>query len=240
VLAHSDSRAVFVEDDGQLAKVRQVEDDCPELRHVIVIEPGDADLGDALTLDLLRERGRTANESQWAARYEAVSPDDICLYIYTSGTTGPPKGCLLSHRNYRAITDAVVEDAVIQGGDSIYLFLPLAHAFAILIQFATLELGATIAYWSRDPQKIIPELMEVGPSYFPSVPRMFEKMYTLATSNAPDEDQLQKAVDVGVKARQLEAAGHEVPEPLRQAFDKAEGRCTRTYAGSSARTSASA
>jgi long-chain acyl-CoA synthetase len=222
VLAHSDSRAVFVEDDGQLAKVRQVEDDCPELRHVIVIEPGDADLGDALTLDLLRERGRTANESQWAARYEAVSPDDICLYIYTSGTTGPPKGCLLSHRNYRAITDAVVEDAVIQGGDSIYLFLPLAHAFAILIQFATLELGATIAYWSRDPQKIIPELMEVGPSYFPSVPRMFEKMYTLATSNAPDEDQLQKAVDVGVKARQLEAAGHEVPEPLRQAFDKAE------------------
>jgi long-chain acyl-CoA synthetase len=222
VLAHSDSRAVFVEDGGQLAKVRQVEDDCPELRHVIVIEPGDADLGDAHTLDLLRERGRTRNESQWAARYEAVSPDDICLYIYTSGTTGPPKGCLLSHRNYRAITDAVVEDAVIQGGDSTYLFLPLAHAFAILIQFATLELGATIAYWSRDPQKIIPELMEVGPSYFPSVPRMFEKIYTLATSNAPDEDQLQKAVDVGVKARQLEAAGHEVPEPLRQAFDKAE------------------
>jgi long-chain acyl-CoA synthetase len=222
VLAHSDSRAVFVEDGGQLAKVRQVEDDCPELRHVIVIDPGATDLGDALTLDLLRERGRTRDESQWKARYEAVTPDDICLYIYTSGTTGPPKGCLLSHRNYRAITDAVVEDAVIQGGDSTYLFLPLAHAFAILIQFATLELGATIAYWSRDPQKIIPELMEVGPSYFPSVPRMFEKIYTLATSNAPDEDQLQKAVDVGVKARQLEAAGHEVPEPLRQAFDKAE------------------
>jgi long-chain acyl-CoA synthetase len=222
VLAHSDSRAVFVEDGGQLAKVRQVEDDCPELEHVIVIEPGDADLGDALTLDLLRERGRTRDESQWEARYEAVTPDDICLYIYTSGTTGPPKGCLLSHRNYRAITDAVVEDAVIQGGDSTYLFLPLAHAFAILIQFAALELGATIAYWSRDPQKIIPELMEVNPSYFPSVPRMFEKIYTLATSNAPDEDQLQKAVDVGVKARQLEAAGHEVPEPLRQAFDKAE------------------
>ena len=222
VLAHSDSRAVFVEDGGQLAKVRQVEDDCPDLEHVIVIEPGDADVGDALTLDLLRQRGRAREESEWEARYEAVTPDDICLYIYTSGTTGPPKGCLLSHRNYRAITDAVVVQTVIERGDCTYLFLPLAHAFAILFQFATLELGATIAYWSRDPQKIIPELMEVNPTNFPSVPRMFEKIYTLATSNAPDKEQLQGAVEVGVKVRQLEASGQEVPEPLRQAFDRAE------------------
>jgi long-chain acyl-CoA synthetase len=222
VLAHSDSRAVFVEDGEQLAKVRQVEDDCPELEHVIVIEPGGAELGDAVMLDQLRERGRSRHESEWEARYEAVAPDDICLYIYTSGTTGPPKGCLLSHRNYRAITDAVVHQSVIGGGDSTYLFLPLAHAFAILIQFAALELGAAIAYWSRDPQKIIPELMEVNPSYFPSVPRMFEKIYTLATSNAPDKEQLRKAVEVGVKVRQLRAAGQDVPEALQQGFDQAE------------------
>ena len=101
---------MFVEDGEQLAKIREVEDDCPELKHVIVMEPGDADLGDALTLDQLRERGRGRDASEWKARYEAVTPDDICLYIYTSGTTGPPKGCLLSHANYRAITDAVVED----------------------------------------------------------------------------------------------------------------------------------
>jgi long-chain acyl-CoA synthetase len=222
VLAHSDSRAVFVEDGVQLGKVRQVEADCPELEHLIVMEPGDAELGDALTLDELRERGRSRDESEWEARYEAVTPDDVCLYIYTSGTTGPPKGCLLSHRNYRAITDAVVDAAVIEGGDSTYLFLPLAHAFAILIQFVTLDLGATIAYWSRDPNKIIPDLMDVNPTYFPSVPRMFEKIYTLATTNAPDQEQLRKAVEVGVKVRQLQAAGREVPEALQKAFDQAE------------------
>jgi long-chain acyl-CoA synthetase len=222
VLAHSDSRAVFVEDSVQLAKVREVEADCPELEHVIVIEPGDAELGDALTLDQLRERGRSRDDSEWEARYEAVTPDDISLYIYTSGTTGPPKGCLLSHSNYRAITDAVVGDAVLEGGDSTYLFLPLAHAFAILIQFVTLDLGATIAYWSRDPQKIIPELMDVNPTYFPSVPRMFEKIYTLATTNAPDKEQLREAVEVGVKVRQLQAAGQEIPEALQEAFDQAE------------------
>jgi long-chain acyl-CoA synthetase len=176
VLSHSDSRAVFVEDQEQLAKIRAVEGDCPELRHIIVMEPGDADIGDAISLEDLRERGRKHDASEWRERYEAVTPEDICLYIYTSGTTGPPKGCLLSHANYRAITDAVVADAVIQKGDSTYLFLPLAHAFAILIQFASFELGATVAYWSRDPKMIIADIAQVSPTYFPSVPRMFEKI----------------------------------------------------------------
>src|SRR5215208_39732 len=109
VLHHSDSRAVFVEDAEQLAKIREVEADCPELKHVILHDPGNTDIGDAITLDALRERGRGRDASEWRERYEAVDPEDICLYIYTSGTTGPPKGCLLSHANYRAITDAVVE-----------------------------------------------------------------------------------------------------------------------------------
>src|ERR687894_871572 len=41
VLEHSDSRAIFVEDGEQLAKVREVEDRCPALEHVIVMEPDD-------------------------------------------------------------------------------------------------------------------------------------------------------------------------------------------------------
>ena len=222
VLDHSDSRAVFVENAGQLAKIRQIEDECPQLEHVIVFERGDEDLGDAITLDQLRERGRRRDDAEWETRYEAVTPDDICLYIYTSGTTGPPKGCLLSHGNYRAITDAVVRQTVLQRGDCSYLFLPLAHAFAILIQFAAFDLGATLAYWSRDTQKIISDLMEVSPSFFPSVPRMFEKIYTLATANAPDKEELRKAVEVGVRVRQLREAGQEVPAELERAFEKAD------------------
>src|SRR5215211_6445189 len=222
VLEHSDSRAIFAEDADQLAKIREVEDRCPELEHVIVMDPGGAELGDAITLDQLRERGRSRDESEWEARYQAVTPEDICLYIYTSGMTGPPNGCLLSHANYRAITDAVVEQSPLVEGDSSYLFLPLAHAFAILIQFATFELGAALAYWSRDPEMIIADITQVNPSFFPSVPRMFEKIYTLATSNIADKEQLQKAVQLGVKVRVMREAGEEVPGELQQAFDQAD------------------
>ncbi len=223
VLAHSDSRAVFVEDAGQLAKVHEVRDRCPELRHVVVMEPGDAELGEGeITLDALRERGAARDEAEWRERYEAVTPDDVCLFIYTSGTTGPPKGCLLSHGNYRAITDAVIKDSVLEDGDSAYLFLPLAHAFAILIQFTVFELGVTLAYWSKDPKQIIPDLTEVKPSFFPSVPRMFEKIYTLATNAAPDREQLDKAVELGVKVRMARDAGEDVPAELEAAFEQAD------------------
>src|SRR5688500_11314826 len=231
VLEHSDSRAIVAEDAEQLAKIREIEDRCPELEHVIVMDAGDAELGVAVTLDGLRERGRGRDDSEWEARYQAVTPEDMCLYIYTSGTTGPPKGCLLSHANYRAITDAVVEQSPLVGGDSSYLFLPLAHAFAILIQFATFELGATLAYWSRDPKMIIADITQVNPSFFPSVPRMFEKIYTLATSQIEDKEGLRKAVEVGVKVRTMREAGQDVPAELQAGFDQAEEKLFKNVRG---------
>jgi long-chain acyl-CoA synthetase len=231
VLEHSESRAVFVEDGEQLAKIREIEDRLPKLEFVIVFQPGEDDLGDAISLDALRERGRDRDASEVEERYGAVSPDDMCLYIYTSGTTGPPKGCLLSHGNYRAITTASEQQGVLAEGDTVYLFLPLAHAFALLIQFVALDLGGTIAYWEKDPQKIIGNLTEVNPTYFPSVPRMFEKIYTLATSNAPDKEQLQKAVQLGVKVRQMQQNGEQVPPELQQHFDQAEEQLYKNVRG---------
>jgi long-chain acyl-CoA synthetase len=222
VAHHSETKAIFVEDGEQLAKIRAVEQDLPKLESVVIMEPGDADIGDAIPLDDLREIGRGRDESEFDERVAGISPDDNCLFIYTSGTTGPPKGCELTHGNYRQITSMVQIQGALEEGDAVYLFLPLAHAFAILIQFVALDLGGTIAYWEKDPAKIIPNLTEVRPTYFPSVPRMFEKIYTLATSAAPDREELERAVDLGVKVRDMEARGEQVPEELRGHFEEAE------------------
>jgi long-chain acyl-CoA synthetase len=221
VLHHSESRAVFVEDAEQLAKVREVEADLPHLEHIIVMEP-EGDIGDALSLDALRERGRGRDDSEYEERVQGVSADDPCVYIYTSGTTGPPKGCILTHSNYRNVCSMAEAESVVSEGDVVYLFLPLAHAFALLVQFVTIDLGGTIAFWEKDPTKIVPNLMEVRPTYFPSVPRIFEKIYTMATSAAPDRAQLEQAVQVGLKVRAMQARGEDVPAELQAGFDKAD------------------
>ncbi len=222
VLQHSDSRAVFVEDAEQLAKIREVEDDLPALEFVIVMDAAGAELGDAVTLDALRERGRGRDASEYDERVEGVQLEDPCVFIYTSGTTGPPKACILTHGNYVAIRQSVLEEGQLSDDDVVYLFLPLAHSFALLIQFITLDVGSVIAYWSKDPQKIVSELMEVKPTYFPSVPRIFEKIYALAMANAPDPEAVHKAVEVGVRVREAELRGEEVPQELRPAFDQSE------------------
>jgi long-chain acyl-CoA synthetase len=221
VLDHSESRAVFVEDAEQLAKVREVEGDLPNLEHIVIFDPS-GDIGDAIPLEELRDRGAARDAADLTARTDAIGKDDLAITIYTSGTTGPPKGCLLTHGNYRDVTSMTEQMGVLERGDTVYLFLPLAHAFAKLIQFVVLDLGGSIAYWEKDAKKIVPNLIEVKPTYFPSVPRMFEKIYTLATNAAEDKDELQAAVDLGLKVRLMRLEGQEVPAELETAFDQAE------------------
>ncbi len=220
VLHHSESRAVFVEDAEQLAKIREVESDLPDLELIIVMEPS-GDIGDAVSFEELRTRGKRRPDADYEERLKGVKDDDMCLYIYTSGTTGPPKGCLLTHGNYRQVTNMAEADGRLGGDEIIYLFLPLAHAFALLVQFIAFDLGSSIAYWEKDPQKIIPNLLEVRPTYFPSVPRIFEKIYTLANS-VGDPEEIRQAVEVGFNVRQMEEAGEEVPHDLRKAFEEAD------------------
>ena len=209
VLENSDSVAVIVEDSAQLEKVRSVRESLPKLKHVIVME-GTAD--DAISMSELAERGGSRDESVYEERWSAVTPDDICTFIYTSGTTGPPKGCVISHGNYRSMLTMSLEESVLHEDSTVYLFLPLAHSFALLIQLLSFDLGGNIAYWERDPLKIIPNLVEVKPEVFPSVPRIFEKIYTAATGDVEKQGGAKKlifnwAIGVGKKMREAERAG---------------------------------
>ena len=224
VLENSDAKVVVVEDDEQMEKIRAVRDQLPLLEHVIRMT-GTSD--DAISFTELEARGARRDASEWEARWRSVTPEDICTFIYTSGTTGPPKGCVISHGNYRAMLNMVNQTSVIEEGDLTYLYLPLAHSFALLIQFGSFDLGTTIAYWERDPLKIMPNLAELHPTYFPSVPRIFEKIYTTATSAMDKEGGLKKAIfnwsiEVGEKMREVERSGRRPGFLLRRKYDFAD------------------
>jgi long-chain acyl-CoA synthetase len=215
VLVDSDAKVVVVEDEEQMEKIRAVRDDCPQLEQVIRMT-GSSD--DAISMQDLAARGSELDEADWEQRWRSVTPDDVCTFIYTSGTTGPPKGCVISHGNYRAMLNMINAVHVIDDEELTYLFLPLAHSFAVLVQFGSFDLGATLAYWERDPMKIAANLVEVRPTYFPSVPRIFEKIYTAATARTEAAGGLTKAVfhwaiKVGHQVRELERQGRE-PGPL--------------------------
>ena len=224
VLDNADAKVVVVEDDEQLEKIRAIREQLPLLEHVVRMTGSSED---AVSMEELQARGETREVAEWETRWRSVSATDICTFIYTSGTTGPPKGCVISHGNYRSMLDMVNETSVIEDEDVSYLYLPLAHSFALLIQLGSFDLGATLAYWEGDPLKIMSNLAELKPTYFPSVPRIFEKIYTAANSGMEKEGGLKKAVfdwsiRVGRRMREVQRSGAEPGFLLRKQYQFAD------------------
>jgi long-chain acyl-CoA synthetase len=225
VLGNSGAKAVVCENEAQVAKVQQVRGNLPDLGHVIAM---DGEAGD-LSLDALRERGRGRDRAELEERQSRVAPEDAYTIIYTSGTTGPPKGVVLTHGNAMAVCEMVEELKFIEPDETTYLFLPLAHAFALTAQLASFDQGTAIVYYGGDTKQILPEVIETKPSYLPSVPRIFEKLYTAALKMAEggsDDDQARfaAAVKLGVEVRRRRDRGEEVPAEMEQAFVQADER----------------
>ncbi len=121
----------------------------------------------------------------------------------------------------------VREVGQIREEEVVYLFLPLAHALALLIQLGAFDRGSTIAYFGGDVKQIVSELQEVQPTFLPSVPRIFEKIYTLAhgaiEAQPPEERaKTEAALALGAKVRDLLAREEPIPEELRGPFEEAE------------------
>src|SRR3954452_23790431 len=190
VLEDSETKLVFCEDEEKLELAREASDGLG-VEHFVLFE-GDGEL----TLDELRERG---DDSKVDERVEGLSEDDVFTLIYTSGTTGAPKGCVLTHGNYRANCEMVLDTIDMDEGDTVFVFLPLAHALSRMTQMVAIDSGTTIAYWEGDKKKAMDNLKEVAPTYFPAVPRIFEKIYEEARKSADGtlkETLFEKAVEV--------------------------------------------
>ena len=236
VAGNSESVAIVCEDASQVAKIVEVRDNLPALRHVIVVDPS-GDVADAIALDDLRERGRGRDEAELRQRREAVGEDDTYTIIYTSGTTGPPKGCVLSHRNYRQVVNMCEEQGVLEEGDLVYLFLPLAHAYALLVQLLAIDLGGSIAYFGRRPEADRARA-DGGPPDLPAVGAadLREDLHARHLQRRPRADQGRRRR----RAQGARAAGRGPGGPRRAAgatTTRPTRRCSRTSAGRSAASS---
>ncbi|MDQ3933139.1 MAG: AMP-dependent synthetase/ligase [Actinomycetota bacterium] len=179
VLRDCGARVVFCEDDQQLEKIDAVRDRLPQLEHVLAFA---GTPGRAMTLGELVALGELVDPQEIERHVAATRPGDACTIVYTSGTTGEPKGCVLTHANVRANIE-MVERRIHFGSppNTVYLWLPLAHVLARMVQFLALHQGAELAYWRRDPRKILDDLADLHPTHLPSVPRLFEKIHSFAT-----------------------------------------------------------
>ena len=211
VLDHSDAVGVLVEDDEQLAKVREG-GEIARLEHVYRF----ADLDD------LRAKGRefaAANPGALAAASAAIADEDLFTYIYTSGTTGAPKACMILNRNYYDMVAKVDEvPAFIGQDDVLLLYLPLAHNFGRCLHLLAAYVGFTIAF-CPDPLRVGEVAASVRPTVLPSVPRVYEKVHTAVLASFDEATGVKRklidwALDVGKRVSKLRQEGRPVPRGL--------------------------
>lgn len=215
VLESSGARLVFCEGGKPRRRIDSIREEISSIEHVVLLDSEGDD--EAMSLDDLVERGSEADDGQVDERVESIGADDLFTLIYTSGTTGPPKGCMLTNANFRSNARMVI-DALEPGEDPVfYVFLPLAHTLTRMVQMLAVDVGATLAYWGRDKEKMMEELKQVRPTHFPAVPRIFEKIYNEALSHVPDQGAkaklFEKGIEAGRKARERESEGKS-PGPL--------------------------
>ena len=196
ILGDSQARAVFAETAAHEATIGSVRAQLPSLETLWRIE-GDA--AGSQPLQELAARSGGIGDEQAQARRHAVRAGDLATIIYTSGTTGRPKGCALTHANLLADTGNATAGALTELFDfsgSTLLFLPLAHAFARVIQVACLESGIVLGH-TPSISDLVPDLASFRPTFLLAVPRVFEKVYNTAQ---------QQASESAVKRRIFQAA----------------------------------
>ncbi|CAM8927464.1 unnamed protein product [Rhodiola kirilowii] len=109
-------------------------------------------------------------------------PFNICTIMYTSGTSGDPKGVVITHESAVASVRGVdifleqFEDKMTD--NDVYLsFLPLAHILDRTIEEYFFHKGASVGYYHGDLNALRDDLVELKPTFFAGVPRVFEKIY---------------------------------------------------------------
>ncbi len=165
ILSDSGAVACFTETPEHMQLVRQ------NVSTVWEIDGGSLPQGDDVSFE--RHRGNAA---------------DPATIVYTSGTTGRPKGCVLTHRNMLSdIGNALPAlPNLFAEGSSTLLFLPLAHAFARLLQLGVVQ-GRVRTKHSADVKDLVAELGAFKPTFLLAVPRVFEKVYNTAKQRAHSE-----------------------------------------------------
>jgi len=199
LLDHSEARLVFVENEEQLDKVLAVAGDTRVERIVVWDAKGLWGFGDERVVffeDFLKQGIAHAERHPAAVdeRLAAIDPEDTAMIIYTSGTTGPPKGAMLSHRSIVWISAAFREVNPLGPDDEVVSYLPFAHVYENLISvFGALQNGYVVNF-VESLDTLFQNLREVSPTYFASVPRIWEKLASTVELRMADSTPLKRAI----------------------------------------------
>ena len=233
IAGHSESKAIFVENAGQLDKVVTTRNELPALQKVIVFDADGVALDEfVMSWDQLLAAGDTygaVNPTAYDEHVAAVKPEDLATLVYTSGTTGPPKGAMLTHSNIVWTCGALDKVLTVTPDERKLSYLPLSHIAERMVGHFTHLYGGGETWFAESIDTLREDLGACRPTIFFGVPRVWEKFYagiTALLEGLPDEqrDAAQQALQLGLKRVEAQQAGTALPPELEEKYQQADAK----------------
>ncbi|MCK4534232.1 MAG: long-chain fatty acid--CoA ligase, partial [Syntrophobacterales bacterium] len=175
-----------------------------------------------ISFDELLEIGRKADMEAPALYNNLIGegkPGNIAGIIYTSGTTGPPKGAMLHHGGYLWVGEQAAKVTMSTRDDESISFLPLNHVYEQIFDMMMHMAVGHIVNFTENTDTVMNDMMDVSPTIFHAVPRIWEKYYSAIVLKMDDATWFKRtvyrqAVKIGAKYNDLRLAGKKIPLPL--------------------------
>jgi long-subunit acyl-CoA synthetase (AMP-forming) len=202
IAEHSEANIAVVEDAEQLAKLKKIKDQLPDLKAIVLMNGSDSDEG-VYSWEELPKIAEKVSTEELDERIKAQNPDDCCTLIYTSGTTGNPKGVMISHDNLVWTSKAVVDTINGNEDEQIISYLPLSHiAEQVVSLHGPINMVATT--WFAESLDLLGDnLNEVHPTIFVGVPRVWEKIQAKMVAAGSQNPWLKKQIAAWARKKGL-------------------------------------
>jgi long-chain acyl-CoA synthetase len=200
VVGHSGSVVYLCEDEEQLDKALEFRANTPALKKMVVWDmEGLRHYHDPMLMSFgeLLELGKKTDEENPGLFLDLVNqsrPEDVAGIIYTSGTTGMPKGAMLTHEGYLWMGQKVCQVAKVTENDETISFLPLNHIFEQIFDFLVHIVVGHVVNFTENTDTVMSDMIDVSPTIFHAVPRIWEKYYSGIVIRMDDATWLKRTV----------------------------------------------
>ncbi|MFC4127736.1 fatty acid--CoA ligase FadD11 [Nocardia rhizosphaerae] len=193
------------------------------LEHIVCVD--EAPEGALSVSDLL---AAASDDFDFETTWRSVRPDDVATLIYTSGTTGAPKGVETTHAALLFQVAGIAEVLGIEFGDTITSFMPTAHIADRLTALYVQEVLGTQVTCVGDATQIAAALVDLRPTVWGAVPRVWEKLAAaieFRVAGEPDETRrtaMRWALSVAAARSEFLLAGEPVPAEVAAEWTRAD------------------
>jgi long-chain acyl-CoA synthetase len=214
IVEHAEARIVICDNAEQLGKIHRglAAGRMPTVTQIVTMDQtGDNDRR-ITTLKEVANNGRQADEAELDARVAAAVDEDVALLIYTSGTTGTPKAVCVDHGGISAIQQAVLSEYEIltRVPFRVVSYLPLCHiAEQLFTNVASVAVGGQVTFCA-DLKQIREFLVDVHPTVFLGVPRVWEKFQAVLEGRFAEATGLRAVLARWARSTELAAFRQEV------------------------------